>query len=119
MVSMLRSQAHARAVVQPQPAPRLLLLRNLQPFTAPDPLHPILAHIPAGLAQKDRNAAVSISTILVSQRNDGPGQRVFIVPLCRVVAMRAAWLMDQLARMALTHTALLCSFHSGTPPLRA
>jgi hypothetical protein len=98
---------------------RLLFLRNLQPFAAPDPLHPILAHIPAGFLQLDRDAPIAVTTIAIGQDDDGPGQRVFIVPLCRLVALRAARLMNQLARMALTHTALLRMLHSGTPPLRA
>jgi len=61
----------------------------------------------------------SVATILIGQRDDSPGQRVFIVPLCRLVALRAAWLMNQLARMALTYAALLRMLHSCTPPLRA
>ena len=40
----LRAQAHTRTTAQPQPPSRLLFLRCLQPFAAPDPLHSILAH---------------------------------------------------------------------------
>jgi hypothetical protein len=69
--------------------------------------------------QFDRDTAIAISSILAGQRDDGPGQRIFVVPLCRLVALRAAWLMNQLARMSLTRSALLCTFYSGTPPLRA
>ena len=43
------------------------------------------------------------------------GQRVFILPLCRLIGPRAEWLMTQLARMALTYTALLRMLSSGTP----
>ena len=102
MIAPLRPQPHAGAVVEPQPAARLLLLRNLQPFAAPDPLHPILANIPARFPQLDGDASIAIPAILAGQRDDGPGQRVFVVPLCGLVALRAAWLMNQLARMTLT-----------------
>jgi hypothetical protein len=37
-------------------------------------------------------------------KDDGPGQCIFIVTLCRPVALRAAWLRHQLARMSLAHS---------------
>ena len=37
VVGMLRSQPHARAIVQPQTTAFGLLLRNLQPLAPPDP----------------------------------------------------------------------------------
>jgi hypothetical protein len=119
VIPVLRSQPYTRAVVQPQADTRLLLLWNLQPLAAPDSFHAILAYIPAGFAQLNRDAPVAVSAILAGQRNDGPGQRVFVVPLCGLIALRAAWLINQLARMALTRSALLCMLHSGTPTLRA
>jgi hypothetical protein len=100
-------------------APRLLLLGNLQPFAAPDPLHPVFAHVPAGFTQLDRDAPIAVPAIAVGQCNDGPGQCVFVVPLCGLVALRAAWLINQLARMALTRSAPLCMLYIGTPTLRA
>src|SRR5579875_2646743 len=39
----------------------------------------------------DGDASVSIPAILAGQCDDGPGQRVFVVPLGRMVALRAAW----------------------------
>src|SRR5579875_3399113 len=72
-----------------------------------DPLHSILAHVPAGFAQLDGDASISIPAIAVGQRDDGPGRRVFVVPLCRLVAFGASWLVDQLAGMTLTRSALL------------
>ena len=119
VIPPLRPQPHARAIVEPQPATRLLLLRNLQPFAAPDPLHAILAHVPAGFLQLDGDASISIPAILAGQCDDGPGQRIFVVPLCRLVALRAAWLVNQLARMTLTCPLLPGMFHSSTAPLRA
>ena len=44
---------------------------------------------------------------------------VFVVPLCRLVALRATRLVNQMTRMTLTCPLLLGVFHSGTPTLRA
>ena len=119
VIRPLRPQPHARSIVEPQPPARLLLLGNLQPFAAPDALHPILAHLPARLPQLDRDAAIAVAAILAGQRDDGPGQCIFVVTLCRLVALRATWLIDQLARMSLTHSMLTGMAHRTTPPLRA
>src|SRR5262249_55130870 len=43
VIATRRPQPHTRAVVEPQPPARTLLLRHLQPFPPPDPLHPVLA----------------------------------------------------------------------------
>jgi hypothetical protein len=52
MVTSLRPQAYARAVVEPEPAPRLLFAGYFEPLTAPDPLHPVTAHVPPGIVQQ-------------------------------------------------------------------
>lgn len=57
-----------------QPATRLLLVRNLQPFPAPDALDTVLAHIPAGFARLDRDTTVAVPPVLAGQRDDGPGR---------------------------------------------
>ena len=119
MIAPLRPQAHAGTVVEPQTATWFLFLRYLQTFAAPDPFYAILAHIPARFLQLDGDASISIPAILASQHYDGPGQRVLVVPLCELVALRAAWLVNQLARMTLTRPLLPGVFYSGTAPLRA
>src|ERR1700757_4498252 len=73
VILMLGPQPHARAVIEPQASTRFLLLWNLQPFAAPDPFHSILAHIPTGLMQLDRDAPITIPTKVAGQRDDGPG----------------------------------------------
>jgi len=60
-----------------------------------------------------------MQAILAGQCDDGPGQRVLVVPLRRLIALRAAWLVNQLARMTLARPAFHGMRHSGTPPLRA
>jgi hypothetical protein len=47
VMGSLGPQPNAGAVVEPQPASRLMLLGHLQPLTAPDALYPIPAHTPA------------------------------------------------------------------------
>jgi hypothetical protein len=119
VILTLRAQPHARAIVEPQPPTWLLLLGTLQPFAAPDSLHSILAYVPAGFAQLDRDASIAVPAIAVGQRDDRPGQCVFVVPLGGLVALRATWLVDQMARMTLTRSALPRMLHSRTPTLRA
>jgi hypothetical protein len=103
MVGVLWAQPHARPVVEPQPTSWLLFLWNLQPLTTPDPLHPVLADMPACPSEQRRNPAIAIAAILASQRNDGLGKRIFVVSLCRPIALCAAWLFHHTARTPLAH----------------
>ena len=119
MIAPLWPQPRAGAIVEPQAAPCFLFLWNLQPFTTPDSFHSIFANLPAGFSQFDGDPPVAIATVLCCQRDDRPGQRIFVVPLCGLVALRATRLVYQLARMTLTRPTLLCMFHSDTAPLRA
>jgi hypothetical protein len=92
---------------------------RLQPFAAPDSLHTILAHVPTCLLQLNRDASISKPAVWAGQCDDGPGQRVLVVPLPRLVALRAAWLVIQLARMTLARPPLYGMLHSGTALVRA
>ena len=47
MIAPLRSQPDAGSIVEPEPASLPLFLGYFKPLTAPDPLHPITANIPA------------------------------------------------------------------------
>jgi hypothetical protein len=64
--------------------------------------YPILAHSPVRFPQHRRDAAIDVAAILAGQRDDGAGQCIFVVTLCRLVALRAPWLIYQLARSPLT-----------------
>jgi hypothetical protein len=120
VIGSLRPQPYARPVVEPQPSSWLLFLGNLQPFAAPDAFYPILAHSPARFPQRHRDAAVAVAAILAGQRDDGPGQGIFVVTLCRLVALRTPWLIHQLARSPLTDAMLFPRMaHRTTPPFRA
>src|SRR5205814_8991985 len=50
VIAILGPQADARSVRQPQTAAFRLLLGDLQPFTPPNPLDPLVVHKPAGVA---------------------------------------------------------------------
>ncbi len=95
--SLLQHREAALFVLQPQPPSRLLLLRNLQPFAAPDALYPVLARLPACLVQLGGDPPMPVAAVPAGQCDDGPGQRVFVFPLYRLGALRAAWMRpDQL-----------------------
>src|SRR5262249_34178479 len=91
-----------RAVVEPQPPARPLLLRHLQPFPPPDPLHPVLAHLEPGLVQQRRHPAVAVAPIVTGQRDDRRGQRIVVDSGSGRVALRPAALAEQPAGPSFT-----------------
>jgi hypothetical protein len=56
---------------------------------------------------------------LAGQQDGGLGESIFIFPLCRLIALRAAWLVYQLARSPLAHALLLSMIHRTASSLRA
>ena len=120
VIRTLRSQSHARPVVQPQPPAGPLLLRYLQPLAAPDALYPIFAYVPAITLQQRRNSSVSVATIFTGQGNDRFRQRLFVDLLDRGIALCPSPLPQQPAGMSLAHFVLFARMlHRTTPPLRA
>ena len=119
MVRVRRPQPHTRTIVEPQTAPRLLPLRNLQPFTTPDAFDSVLTHLPARSLQQHRDPAISVAAILVGQRNDGLSQSIFIFALCRPVALRAPGLPQQKACMPFADATLIGIADRTAPSFRA
>jgi hypothetical protein len=115
----IRPEPQARSIVEPQAAPCFLLLRILQPFATPDAFDSILAHLPACSIEQRGDAPEAIAPILAGQLEDGPGRSIFILTLCRLIALRAAWMIHQLARQPLAHALLLCMSCRTTPSLWA
>lgn len=70
MVPALRPEPNARSIVEPQPPPWLLLLRNFQPFATPDALDSILANMPVRPLQQSRDASVTAPPVLAGQFNN-------------------------------------------------
>lgn len=64
VVGPLWPEPKARPVVQPKPTLLSLLLWDLQPFTSPDTLDPLVVHVPASVVQQTRHHAITISPIL-------------------------------------------------------
>jgi hypothetical protein len=96
-----------------------LYLRNLQPFATPDSFDSILANLPACSLQQSCDAPVAIAPILAGQQNNGLGESIFVFALCRLVALRTAWLVHQLARSPLTHALLAGMLYRTAPLFRA
>jgi hypothetical protein len=115
----LRPQPNARAIIEPESPAWLLLLRNLQPLATPDSLDSILANSPVRPLQQRRDAPVTVASILAGQFDDGLRESILIFALCRLIALRAAWLIYQVARPPLTHPMLVCMGNRTAPSLRA
>ena len=96
MVRALGPEPDARSIVQPEPRLPRLLLGNLEPFAPPNPLDPLVVHVPARLVQQRRHRPVAVTAILRRQLDDVRRQRVFIgpsarnLPLCRAVLTERA-----------------------------
>ncbi len=101
VIGPLGPQPHARAVIEPEPSPGPLFLRDLQPFATPDALHSIFPHLPACRPQQRRDPPVAVTAILTGQGNDRSRQRIFIHSLDRHVALRSTPLLHQPASMSL------------------
>jgi hypothetical protein len=120
MVPPFRPKPHARSIVEPQPAPWLLLLWNLQPLATPDTLHAILAYPPAGPPQQRRDPTVAITTVLAGKLNDRLRERIFVFPPDRTITLRAARLVGKPACPALRQPMpLLCMVCCDPSSLRA
>jgi len=71
------------------------------------------------VSQHRRDAAISIPSILAGRRDDRLRQRIFVLSLCRLVALRAAWLIHQPARTPLAQALFLSMVRRTAPTLRA
>ena len=84
----------AKAVLEFTPRPRTL------PLTTPDPLNPVLAHLPPSCLQQRGDAAVAVASVLRRQGDDGAGQRILVSWHGGHVALRAPVLANDPAGMA-------------------
>ena len=80
MASMGWSQPYAGAVVQPQTSAFRLFLRDLQPFTSPDPVDPSRTDLEAAAIEKRSDPAVPIPAVLLSQLDNRLGQYSWTPP---------------------------------------
>ena len=119
MPLVLWPEPYARPIVEPQPPSWLLLLRYFQHLETPDPLDPIFTYLPASPPKQRGDPPIPVAAILAGQNDNGLGESIFVFPLCRPVALRAAWLVHQLARTALAHALLLRMIDRKSSSLRA
>jgi hypothetical protein len=115
VVAMERPQPHAEAIVQPQPASRPMLSRNLEPLTTPDPLNPVFPHLPPRCLQQRGDAAVAIASVFRRQGDDGAGQRILVSRHGRYGALRAPIPADDPTGVALREAVLLLDRVDGLP----
>jgi hypothetical protein len=102
VVRVLGPQPDAGPIRQPEPAALGLLLGDLQPLTAPDPLHPLVIGHPArSRAQQLGDLAVAIAAVLARKLNDVGGEPFLVVPAPRALALRPAMLTERSAHAAL------------------
>jgi hypothetical protein len=79
MVAVFRTLANTGTVIEPEPAPFRLSLRNLQPFTPPDALDAFVVHRPTILPQQRGDPPIPITAIAPGQVNHCRCQRRLIL----------------------------------------
>jgi len=97
VIAMLRPQADARAIRQPQTAAFRLLLGDLQPFMPPNPLDPLVVDQPAGIPQQSRDLPVAIAAVLPGKLDDVGRQPLLILAALRHLALCRAVLAERRA----------------------
>ena len=107
MIAMLRPQADARAVIEPEPAAWLLLSGYFEPLTTPDPLNPITAHLPPGVNKQCCDPAIAIAPVLGGQRDNRSRQRILVSSNDGGVSLGPAVLADDPAGVAFREAVLL------------
>ena len=115
MTGILRPQSDARTIVKPQPPALGLLLRNLEPFTAPDTLDPFGIDHPSFVAQQRCDPAIAIATILLRQPDDCSCQRLLICWRHWQLALGRAVLANDPAGTALGYIQHLLHMIDGQP----
>jgi hypothetical protein len=95
VIAMLRSQANARAIRQPQATAFRLLLGDLQPLAPPDPFDPLIVDQPAGVPQQCCDLAVAITTVLPGKLDDVGCEPLLIVAALRRLALCRAVLAER------------------------
>src|SRR3974390_2113199 len=103
MVWPARPKAHARAVVEPQPAPLGLFLGHLQPFLFPDAFHPLMVHHPAIIPEQRQDAAIAVATVLADIVNDGRSQPHLVIGLGGLITLGRPWLPNHPADPTFRH----------------
>jgi hypothetical protein len=95
MIAVLRPQADARSVCQPEPAALGLLRWDLQPLASPDTLDPLVVDCPAPLAQQRGDLAIAIAAVLPGKLDNIGGETLLVLTTARDLALRRAMLPER------------------------
>jgi len=87
MVSVLRSQPHTGAIIEPQPAPFGLTFGDFQSFPSPYSLHSPMIHPPALLLKQSRYHPISITAILLCRCYNSRHQPLLIIRYLHIVTL--------------------------------
>ena len=107
VIGFLRPEPNARAVVEPQASPWLVLLGNLKPLATPDALDPVPPNSPSDPLQQGGDPPVAIAAILRGERDDGLGERILVSPEGGHITLCSPGLADEAAGVALREAVLL------------
>ena len=87
-ILMRWSEPDTRTIVQPQSPSFRLLLRHLQSLVPPDPLYPLVVHLPAFVMQKTGDPPVPIASVLGGQPHDPVCELILLVRNSHAVPLR-------------------------------
>ncbi len=89
---VLRPQAQARAIVEPQSSPFDLLLGNLQTLLPPDALQTLPVHLPPASPKEIQDAGDAIAPVVAGELDDQGPQGRFVLANALGVALGGAGL---------------------------
>jgi hypothetical protein len=87
MVPPAWSETDARSIVQPEVSPFGLFLGNFEPLSPPDPLDPLVVHVPTLVAQQGRDPTITVPAVLARKSDDRRRQRLLVIPVDRLIAL--------------------------------
>ncbi len=119
MPGILRPQAEARSIIEPQAPALWLALWDFEALAPSDPLDPFMVHHPPCMAQQCRHPAIAVATILLCQRDDILRERLFAIRPARYLALRRSMLAQHPADPSLGHRKLPSQMvNTASPPRR-
>ena len=87
MTWTFRPEPDTGSIIEPEPALLCLLRRDLEPFALPDPLHPLVVHMPARGVEQAGDHAIPVATVVAGELDDVFGQALFIRGAMRNLAL--------------------------------
>jgi hypothetical protein len=118
VIAVLRPQADAGSVRQPEPSSFGLLPGDLQPLASPDPLDTLVVDEPACATQKLGDLAVAVASVLPSKLDDVGAEPLLVVSSTRDLALRRAMLAERRAGATLGYTQLPANMLDAGPATR-